>query len=381
MVETQDPVRWEAYDPGGSYCEMLGRAGAAVNGREMIRERIAQMSMAELRRRSKAAERELFNLGITFTVYTKRDAIDRILPFDLIPRVLPATDWQIIETGVEQRVRALNLFLHDVYHDQKILKDGVVPKGLVLGNENYRPEMVGLDLPHQTYVHICGTDIVRDELGRFRVLEDNGRTPSGVSYVAENRFLMLRAFPDLISGLRVRPIDQYGPQLNAALSEIAPRSHRRPPDRAALARLLQLGLFRARLPGARAMVHRPWSRGATSWCITTIGSTCARPRAWCRVDVIYRRIDDDFHRSGQAFRPGQSVLGVPGHHSTPTGSWQRDALANALGTGVADDKAVYAYVPRMIKYYLDQDPIMAERRDQYLLRGTGKPLQYVLDNL
>lgn len=372
MAETQDPVRWEAYDPGGSYCEMLGRAGAAVNGREVIRERIAAMSMAELRRRSKAAERELFNLGITFTVYTKRDAIDRILPFDLIPRVLPATDWQIIESGVEQRVRALNLFLHDVYHDQKILKDGVVPRELVLGNENYRPEMVGLDLPHQTYVHICGIDIVRDELGRFRVLEDNARTPSGVSYVAENRFLMLRAFPDLISGLRVRPIDQYGPQLNAALSEIAPGRAKDPQIV-----LLSPGfynsayfehVFLARELGVPLVEGRDLLVDDDRvYMKTTAGLV--------QVDVIYRRVNDDF-LDPEAFRP-DSLLGVPGIMRAYRKG--RVALANAIGTGVADDKAVYAYMPRIIRYYLDQDPILANVETNICREKEG--LQYTLDHL
>jgi uncharacterized circularly permuted ATP-grasp superfamily protein len=149
-----------------------------------------------------------FNLGITFTIYSDRDSIDRILPFDVIPRVLSAEDWQVIEAGVRQRVQALNLFLHDVYHEQGILRDGVVPADLVLGNANYRPAMQGIDLAHGVYVHICGIDIVRDEHGVFKVLEDNARTPSGVSYVIENRYLMLRAFPDLLSGVKVRKVDQ-----------------------------------------------------------------------------------------------------------------------------------------------------------------------------
>ena len=373
MAETQDPVRWEAYDPGGYYCEMLGRAGAAAaNGRELIRERIARMSMTELRRRAKAAERELFNLGITFTVYTKRDAIDRILPFDLIPRVLSASDWEIIESGVEQRVRAINLFLHDVYHDQKILKDGVVPKELVLGNENFRPEMVGLELPHQTYVHICGIDIVRDELGAFRVLEDNGRTPSGVSYVVENRYLMLRAFPDLISGLRVRPVDQYGPRLNAALSEIAPGGANDPQIV-----LLSPGfynsayfehVFLARELGVPLVEGRDLLvEDDRVYMKTTAGLV--------QVDVIYRRINDDF-LDPEVFRE-DSMLGVPGLMRAYRKG--RVALANAIGTGVADDKAVYAYMPRIIRYYLGEEPIIANVETNICREDEG--LKYTLDHL
>ena len=179
------PAPLDGYDAGGYFCEMFGRRGLG-HTRE-IRKRLDALDIAALRRRARDAERELLNLGITFTVYSDRDAIDRILPFDIIPRVLSQKDWQTIETGVEQRIAALNLFLHDIYHKGHVLKDGIVPEDLVKGNENYRPEMCDFDLPHGTYIHICGTDIVRDEKGKFCVLEDNGRTPSGVSYVVENR--------------------------------------------------------------------------------------------------------------------------------------------------------------------------------------------------
>jgi hypothetical protein len=188
------------YDPMNFFCEMTGRRG--LSHTRKIRERLAGLDSATLRRYSRDAERELFNLGITFTVYSDRDAIDRILPFDVIPRILSRKDWEIIESGVKQRVAALNLFLHDVYHDENILNDGVVPADLVKGNANYRPEMCGFDPPHGTYAHICGIDIVRDERGRFLVLEDNARTPSGVSYVIENRHLMMRTFPSP-TGLRL----------------------------------------------------------------------------------------------------------------------------------------------------------------------------------
>ena len=168
--QAQDQIRWEAYDPGDFYCEMLGSKARPADGVGRIRERIGGMSLAELQRRAELAERELFNLGITFTVYSERNAIDRILPFDVIPRVLTAADWRTIESGVRQRVQAINLFLHDVYHDQTILADGIVPADLVLGNGNYRQQMIGLDLPHRCYVQICGIDIVRDQNGDFLVL-------------------------------------------------------------------------------------------------------------------------------------------------------------------------------------------------------------------
>jgi hypothetical protein len=209
-------------DAGWFFCELTiprpGDGGALAS----IVARLAALPVEGLRRRAAAAERDLFNLGITFTVYSKATAIDRILPFDLVPRVLTAGEWRILEAGVRQRVAALNLFLHDVYNAQRILKDGVVPPDLVLGNANDRPEMQGFPVPFSTYVHICGTDIVRDTDGTFRVLKDNARTPSGVSSVIENRHAMLRAFPDLMRGIALRPVDGYGIRLQEAMCKIAP---------------------------------------------------------------------------------------------------------------------------------------------------------------
>ncbi len=208
----------DGYDPGSFYCEMLRSPE-----NQPIRERLAAMSVDALRRRASDAEAELYNLGITFTVYSQKDAIDRILPFDVIPRVLSPDEWQHIERGVIQRVTALNLLLDDIYHGQKILKDGIIPAELILGNGNYRPIMQGVNVPHKSYVNICGTDIIRDQEGTFRILEDNARTPSGVSYVIENRHLMLRAFPDLVDDIGIRPVDNYGLKLVEAMREIAPR--------------------------------------------------------------------------------------------------------------------------------------------------------------
>ena len=205
------------YSPGRFFCE-LSRGGEV----QAVRDRLDGLPVEELRRRAVAAEAELHDQGITFTVYSDKDAIDRVLPFDPIPRVLTAEEWRLVEGGVCQRVAALNLLLHDLYHDQRILADGVIPPELVLGNPNYREAMRGLDLPHGTYVHVCGIDLVRDGAGRFLVLEDNARTPSGVSYVVENRHMMLRVFPDLLEGIGLRPVDEYGQRLLAALREVAP---------------------------------------------------------------------------------------------------------------------------------------------------------------
>ena len=369
----QDQVRWEAYDPAGYYCEMLGRDRGAEPGIALIRDRIGRMSMAELRRRAELAERELFNLGITFTVYSERDAIDRILPFDVIPRVLTAADWRIIETGVQQRVTAINRFLDDVYHDQKILKDGVVPTDLVLGNPNYRRQMIGVDLPHRCYVQICGIDIVRDQEGRFLVLEDNARTPSGVSYVIENRYLMLRSFADLLAGLRLRKVDGYGPRLNEALTAIAPRGVADPQIV-----LLSPGVFNsayfehvflARELGVALVEGR-------DLIVEDDGRVFMKTTAGLApVDVIYRRIDDDF-LDPEAFRP-DSLLGVPGLMRAYRAG--KVALANAIGTGVADDKAIYAYMPRIIRYYLGEEAILANVETNICREPLG--LRYTLDHL
>jgi uncharacterized circularly permuted ATP-grasp superfamily protein len=359
-----------AYDPGGYFCEMFGRRGLAHT--ETIRARLDALDITSLRHRARDAKRELFNLGITFTVYTDRDAIDRILPFDVVPRVLSRQDWRIIETGVKQRVAALNLFLGDIYNTEHILRDGVVPADLVKGNANYRPEMRDFTPPQGTYVHICGIDIVRDEKGEFRVLEDNARTPSGVSYVVENRHLMMRAFPDLAQGIAIADVDDYGRQLAHALSAVAPPGIADP-----TAVLLSPGVynaayfehvFLAREMGAPLVEGRDLViEDDKVFMQTTSGLE--------RVHVIYRRIDDDF-LDPEVFRP-DSALGLPGlFRAYRKGNV---TLANAVGTGVADDKAIYAYMPRIIRYYLDQDPILANVDTNICREAAG--LNYTLDHL
>jgi uncharacterized circularly permuted ATP-grasp superfamily protein len=363
------------YEPGGNYCEMLGRKGGPVEHTKLVRERLARMSLAQLRRRSRDSERELYSLGITFTVYTDRNAIDRVLPFDVIPRLLGPDDWRQIDRGVKQRVQAINLFLHDVYHRRRILKDGVVPEALVLGNANYRTEMKGVDVRHGTYVQIAGIDVVRDHKGKFRVLEDNVRTPSGVSYVVENRHLMQRTFPDLMSDLALRPVSDYGVRLRQALSEVAPR--RRGRRREPVVVLLSPGVFNsayfehvflAREMGAPLVEGRDLLvEDDAVFMKTTEGSA--------PVDVIYRRINDDF-LDPEVFRK-DSMLGVPGLMRAYVKG--NVTLANAVGTGVADDKAVYAYMPRIIRYYLDEEPILANVETH--ICGEKEGLAYTLANL
>ncbi|MDQ2765245.1 MAG: circularly permuted type 2 ATP-grasp protein, partial [Pseudomonadota bacterium] len=299
---------------------------------EPIRDRLAALSLPELKQRAAAAEAELLNLGITFTVYSEpsAEAIDRILPFDVIPRVLSASDWRQIESGVEQRVTAINLLLQDVYHGQKILKDGVLPADLVLGNTNYRPIMQGLDLPHGTYVHVSGTDIIRDDQGTFQVLEDNVRTPSGVSYVVENRHMMLRAFPDLLHDIALRSIDNYGMHLLDAMREIAPRGVADP-----RVVLLSPGIYNSAF-----FEHVFLAREMGAQLVEGRDLTVENDRVYMRttsglspVHVIYRRIDDDA-LDPEVFR-SDSMLGVPGLMRAYRAG--NVALANAVGTGIADD--------------------------------------------
>ncbi|RDD60670.1 circularly permuted type 2 ATP-grasp protein [Ferruginivarius sediminum] len=360
------------YEALGHYDELLALYRDTNPSARAILDRLDGMDLETLCDRARDAELELYNFGITFTVYTQKDAIDRILPFDVIPRAISAADWAVLERGVQQRVAAINAFIGDVYNDGKILKDGVVPADLVLTNENYRPEMEGLAVPHGTYAHIDGTDIVRGNDGAFYVLEDNARTPSGVSYVVENRHLMLRAFPDLMHELPVRPVSNYGQRLREALGDIAPESVLDP-----VVVLLSPGtynsayfehIFLAREMGVPLVEGRDLLVEDDRVYMKTI-------RGLQRVDVIYRRINDDF-LDPEAFNPA-SMLGVPGlmrcYRKGTVG------LANAVGTGIADDKAVYAYMPRIIRYYLDEEPVI-QNVETHICRET-EGLRFTLDNL
>jgi len=362
----------EDYGSGGFYCELFGTSKRCPPHTQTVRERIDGMSLAEVRRRAQAAERELFNLGVTFTVYTSREQIDRILPFDVIPRVLSAAEWATIEKGVVQRVTALNRFIEDVYHGQRILRDGIVPADLVLGNANFRPQMRGLKVPFGNYVNICGVDIVRGGDGRFYVLEDNARTPSGVSYVVENRHLTQRAFPDLMRNIGVRSVSNYGQRLAGQLAELAAGEDRDPS-----VVLLSPGVynsayfehvFLAREMGVSLVEGRDLVVRDDRVFMKTTGGLA-------RVDVIYRRIDDDF-LDPEAFNPA-SMLGVRGLMRAYRAG--NVVLANAIGTGIADDKAVYAYLPRIIRYYLDEEAILPNVETHICREREG--LEYTLRHL
>ncbi len=338
------------YDPRPFFCELLGN-GMPDPELVQIWRRLQQLELSDLAARAKDAERELFMLGITFTIYSERTAIDRILPFDVIPRFIPSRDWRVLEAGIKQRVKALNMFIWDVYHDRHILNDGTIPAELVLKNPCFRPEMVDYDPPARTYIHISGTDIIRDEKGGFFVLEDNSRTPSGVSYVVENRHMMQRAFPDLMEGFAIEPVSDYGVQLAAKLGDVAPAGETDPQIV-----LLSPGvynsayfehIFLAREMGVPLVEGRDLFVENDKLYMQTVAGS--KP-----VHVIYRRLNDEF-LDPEVFNR-ESLLGVEGlMRAVRKGNV---TLANAVGTGVADDKAVYAYVPRMIRYYLDEEPIL-----------------------
>jgi uncharacterized circularly permuted ATP-grasp superfamily protein len=362
----------QGYDPNAFFCEMLRQGLPQHPTLALLLSRLAALPIDNLRQRAQDAERDFLDRGVTFTVYSDATAIDRILPFDLIPRVITPDGWQQIETGVVQRVRALNMFLHDIYHDRKILADKIVPAELVLKNGGYCEAMVGFDVPFNTYVHVCGTDIVRDETGTFRVLEDNARTPSGVAYVVENRHMSLRVMSDLMTSLRVRGVDEYGMRLHNAMAEIAPQGVDDPQ-----VVVLSPGIF-----NSAYFEHVFLAREMGVPLVEGRDLFVDRDKLWMRttsdpaqVHTIYRRIGDDF-LDPDVFNK-DSMLGVRGLMQ----AWRNGAVAvaNAVGTGVADDKAIYAYMPRIIKYYLSEEPILPNVETRICAEPDA--LAYTLDHL
>ena len=366
---------FEHYSTTDHFDELFSNGEDARIKNNLIK-RLSKASVTSLKRRNDAAERELFNLGITFTVYSDAGEIDRVLPFDILPRPITPSDWSIIDKGCRQRVDALNLFLADIYGPQKIIKDGVVPADIVLGNANYCKEMEGVIQPQGVYANIAGVDLLRDEKGDFLVLEDNCRSPSGVSYVIENRHLMMRAFPDLMDGLKIRPVSDYGVRLREKLIQTAPLGAPQDDD-GPRAVLLTPGvynsayfehLFLAREMGVALVEGRDLFVDDDKVFMKTVSG----PEP---VHIIYRRIDDAF-LDPQVFRK-DTALGVAGLMGAMKAG--NVTIANAVGAGVADDKALYAYTPQIIKYYLKQDPILSIV-ETYTCRNR-QDRAYVLDNL
>ncbi len=363
---------FDDYDQGNEFCEIFGPA-AAIDDASLLAKRLSKYKIRTLNQRNRAAERELHNLGITFTIYSDAGAIDRILPFDPIPRQITATDWEKLDAGCKQRVTALNAFLTDIYSKQKILKDGIVPSDLVLKNQHFCKEMMDVSLVHNTYTHISGVDLIRDETGEFLVLEDNCRSPSGVSYVIENRHLMMRSFPDLMEGMKILPVSDYGKRLRGKLMETAPPGIQNPQ-----VALLTPGVFNAayfeHIFLAREM-GVPLVEGRDLIVDDQDRVFMKTISGLVRIHVLYRRIDDEF-LDPEVFRK-DSMLGVPGVMRALKGG--KVSIANAVGAGVADDKAVYAYMPRIIDYYLGEEAILNNVKT-YICREEDD-LNYVLDNL
>lgn len=363
---------FENYDPGCFHDEMFAADGDARPHCRPLMERLASMQADDFLSRKAISELYFLRQGVTFNVYHDDRGTERIFPFDPVPRVISAEEWDHIESGLIQRITALNLFLHDIYHDQHILNDGTIPAHHVTGARHYRPEFRGMDVPADIYMHICGSDLIRDDQGQYLVLEDNGRCPSGASYLLENRNAMKRAFPGLFQQMGVRSVDSYPRNLLNMLHHISPRRSEVP-----VCVLLTPGCFNSAyfehcylaremgidiVQGSDLVVL-----DQVVWMRTTHGLR--------RVDVIYRRIDDDF-LDPVVFRK-DSVLGVPGlmnaYHAGNV------ALANAVGTGVADDKRIYHYVPKMIAYYLGQDPILPNVPTY--LASEKSELAYILEHL
>ena len=362
---------FRGYDTGGFHDEMFLPDGTPRAGSRLLVERIEALLDGDLPRRHQAAERALINMGITFNVYGGEDADEKIFPFDIIPRIIEPAEWAPIERGLAQRITALNLFIDDVYGSRRIVEDGVVPLELIESCPAYRKECEGLEPPGGVWCHITGTDLVRDRDGVFYVLEDNLRCPSGVSYVIENRQILKRTFPHVFRASNVRPVDDYCIRLLEALQRLAP--HREAPTVV----LLTPGPFNSAYFEHAFLAQQMGIELVEGGDLFTQGSmvfmrTTRGPR---RVDVIYRRIDDDFI-DPQVFRP-DSVLGVPGLMEAYRAG--RVAMANAPGTGVADDKVIYAFVPEIIRYYLDQDPILPNVETYLCWRE--KDLSYVLEHL
>ncbi len=354
-----------------AYDETFSHANTAREPYQILIDRLLELSAEELTFRQQASDATFLNDGITFTVYHDDKGTERTFPFDILPRIITAKEWDTISRGLEQRIRAINLFLHDIYHEGRIFDDGIIPYELVASAKHYRREMRGVAVPHKVYVSICGSDLVRLTDGSFAVLEDNLRVPSGVSYMLANRQITKNVFPRLFNNYGVRPIDQYGQALLSTLQSLA--LHQEDPtivllspgvynsayyEHTYLARQMGIKL----VEGRDLLVH-----DNVVYMRTTSGLQ--------RVDVIYRRIDDDF-LDALTFRP-DSQLGVNGLFNAYRAG--NVVLANAVGTGVADDKAIYAYIPQIIKYYLNEDPII-QNVETYLL-SDEKQRQHVIENI
>lgn len=363
----------EKYDTGAFFDEAFESGETACRPPyaetvDFFRDLTPDRMQASLR----SLERTFLKQGVTFTVYSDGQGTERIFPFDPFPRIIPSDEWSLLDRGLRQRMKALNMFLADIYSDRRILKEGIVPEYLVKTSKHYRAEFAGLKLPHDTYIHICGSDLIRDGEGRYCVLEDNGRCPSGVSYMLENRVAMKRTFPELYRQLKVEKVSSYPRELLKMLKSVSPRQQDDP-----VCVLLSPGqynsayfehTFLAQQMGIEIVEGRDLTvENERVYMHTT--------RGLVQVDVIYRRIDDDF--LDPHFFRSDSTLGVPDLMKAYRAG--NVNLVNAIGTGVADDKATYAFVPDMIKFYLGEEAILPNI--ETFLGSRDDDLKYILENV
>jgi len=363
---------FSTYQSEGFYDELFDENNHPRPGAQLLVQKIESLAKENLLTKQQAAEIMLLQLGITFAVYGNEEGSEKIFPFDVLPRIVDGSEWVQIEAGLKQRIFALNVFVEDIYNKQQILKDRIIPQDLVLSSKTYRQECVGFSPPQNIWCHVTGTDLIRDRDGKFYVLEDNLRCPSGVSYVLENRQVLKRTFPQVFEASHVRAVDDYPNRLLDTLEYLAPQNVISPRigvltpgiynsayfEHSFLARQMGVEL----VEGQDLIVHNGFVHMKTT-------------KGLERIDVLYRRLDDDFI-DPLAFRP-DSMLGVPGLMEVYKKG--RIAMANAPGTGIADDKVVYAYVPKIIKYYTGEEPILPNV-PTYIC-SDPKERSYVLDNL
>ncbi|CAI8257275.1 MAG: Uncharacterised protein [Opitutia bacterium UBA7350] len=363
---------FDAYQPESFFDEMFYQDGSVRPHYNGILERMRELNTETFDQKCQAVDLSFLRQGITFTVYGDADGTEKVFPFDLMPRIIPSTEWTFVERGLTQRIEALNLFLKDIYGEQRIIKEGVIPAEYILSGKHFCREMMGLKVPRDIYIHVCGTDLIRDESGNYLVLEDNARCPSGVSYLLENRQAMKRAFPNFFPGAGVRAVENYPGALLKSLQYVAPMEKENP-----VCVLLTPGHFNsayfehcflARQMGIEIVEGNDLVvRDFKVYMRTTSGLQ--------QVDVIYRRIDDDF-LDPSVFR-ADSNLGVPGLvNAIRAGNVN---IANSMGTGIADDKLIYAFVPKMIQFYLGQDPILGQV--ETLFASEANQYQHIISNM
>lgn len=365
-------MRFQDYDPGDFFDEFFSNPGEPRPEVTRLIDRINSFSKSDLTNRRRAAIAAFKQMGVTFTVYGDDKGLEKIFPFDIVPRIINGRDWETIEKGVKQRVYALNLFIHDIYHDQKILKDGIIPRELILSSVAFRKECIGLNPPKDIWCHVSGIDLVRDRDGSFYVLEDNLRCPSGVSYVLGNRRVMKQTLPVVFEALPIRPIDDYAGRLAETLRNLIPESTQNPNIA-----ILTPGIYNSAYFEHSFLAQQMGEELVEGQDLVVMdGFVYMRTtKGFQRVDAIYRRIDDDF-LDPTVFNP-DSLLGVPGIMKSYREG--KVALANAPGAGIADDKAIYSFVPQIIKYYTGEEPILANV-PTYVCEDE-KQRQYVIENI